>query len=67
MLASKPTVSSIIYRILLVMERSMSRRNCSPVMIHGERKRGRSTKREVSLISFKVEAIKCSAELSIHV
>jgi len=44
--------------MLLAVERSISGRNCSPVMIQGERKPGRSTKGEISLISFKVEAIK---------
>ena len=57
-LVSKPTVSSMIYRVLSAVERSISGRNCSPVIIQGERNSGRSTKREASLISFKVEAVK---------
>ena len=66
-LVSKPTESSIIYRILLAVERSISGRDCSPVIIQGEGKPGRSTKREVSLISFMVEAIMRSAELCLQV
>ena len=36
-LVSKPTVSSIIYRMLLAVERNISGRNCSPVIIQGDK------------------------------
>ena len=44
--------------ISLAVERSISGRNCSVVITNGERKPGRWTKSKLSLISFKVEAIK---------
>ena len=42
------------------------RKKWSPVIMQGEGKPGRSTKREESLIPFKDEAIKLSDELCLH-
>ena len=67
MLVSNPTVSSMIYMVAEPMERRMSGRKWSPVTIHSERKPGRSAYMVEFLTHCNVDAMKCKAELCLHV
>jgi len=67
MLVSNPTVSSMIYIVAEPVEISISGRKWSPVIMQGERKPGRSAYIVEFLMHCNVDAMKCKAELCLHV
>ena len=68
MLVSNPSVSSKLYIVGEPMERSMSSHNWSPVTnLKGKRKPGRSAYMVEFLMHCNVDAMKCKAELYLHV
>ena len=67
MSVSNPTVSSMIHIVAKPMVITMSGRKWSPVTMQGERKPGRSAYMVELLIHCNVNAMKCKAELCLHV
>ena len=67
MLVSNPTVSSMIYLVAEPVEISISGPKSSPVIMQGERKPGRSAYMVEFSMHCNVDAIKCKAELRLHV
>ena len=66
-LVSNPTVSSMKYLVAEPVEISISGRQWSPVIMQGERKPGRSVYMVGFSMHCNVDAIKCKAELCLHV
>ena len=67
MLVSNPTVSSMIYIVAEPVVINISGRKWSPVTMQGERKPGRSAYMVEFLMHCNVDAMKCKAELCLHV
>ena len=67
MLVSNPTVSYMIYIVAEPVEISISGRQWSPVTMQGERKPERSVYMVEFSMHCNVDAMKCKAELCLHV
>ena len=66
-LVSNPIVSSMIYIVAEPMEESMLGRKWLQVTMQGERKPGRSAYTVEFLMHCNVDALKCKAEVCLHV